>query len=65
MILHINGEKKELDCDTVSSLLEVLSLEKDMVAVELNKEIVHRERFDETKLAEDDSLEIVTVVGGG
>jgi len=65
MKLIINGEEKELECEKVSDLLNSLYLEKDMVAVELNKNIVHRQDFNNTKLNDNDKLEIVTVVGGG
>jgi thiamine biosynthesis protein ThiS len=65
MKLIINGEEKEFECERVSDLLNTLSLNKDTVAVELNKNIVHRENFDNTKLNDNDKLEIVRVVGGG
>ena len=65
MKLIINGEEKELNCERVSDLLNSLDLEKDMVAVELNKNIVHRQNFNNTKLNDNDKLEIVKVVGGG
>ena len=65
MKLIINGEGKELNCERVSDLLSALNLEKDMVAVELNKNIVHRENFNNTRLNNNDKLEIVNVVGGG
>ena len=42
MKLIINEEEKELNCEKVSDLLNALNLEKDIVAVELNKNIVHR-----------------------
>jgi len=65
MKLTINGEKKELNCNKVSDLLNALNLEKNIVAVELNKNIVHRENFEKTKLKDNDKLEIVKAVGGG
>ena len=65
MELIINGKKKSINCVTVSDLLDNLRLEKDMVAVELNKNIVHRENFDRARLRDNDKLEIVNVVGGG
>ena len=65
MRLIINGEKKKLNCNKVSDLLNVLNLDKDIVAVELNKNIVHRENFEKTKLRDNDKLEIVKAVGGG
>jgi len=65
MKLIINEEEKELNCEKVSDLLNALNLEKDIVAVELNKNIVHRENFEKTKLKDNDRLEIVKAVGGG
>ena len=65
MKLIINGLEKELNCEKISDLLNILDLEKDIVAVELNKNIVHREKFNNTKLKDNDKLEIVKVVGGG
>ncbi|MCH8066951.1 MAG: sulfur carrier protein ThiS [Nanoarchaeota archaeon] len=65
MKLIINGQEKELDCARISELLDALDLKMDVVAVELNKNIVHRENFENTKLKDNDKLEIVTAVGGG
>ncbi len=61
----INGEKRELECNDIIDLLDSLELNKDIVAVELNKNIVHRDKFNNTKLKNNDILEIVKVVGGG
>ena len=65
MKLVINGKNKVINCEKISDLLDILNLEKDIVAVELNKNIIHRQDFDNTKLKDHDNLEIVTVVGGG
>ena len=65
MELIINGEKRELECNDIIDLLDSLELNKDIVAVELNKNIVHRDKFNNTKLKNNDILEIVKVVGGG
>jgi len=65
MKLIINGKEKVAECESLSDLLNELNLKLDAVAVELNKNIVHRENFDNTKLRDNDKLEIVTVVGGG
>ena len=63
--LVINGQEKELECENVSELLSGLNLNKDTVAIELNKNIIHRQNFDSAILKNNDKLEIVTVVGGG
>jgi len=65
MKLIINGEEKAIECERVSDLLNSLNLKMDSVAVELNKNIIHRQNFNNTKLNNNDKLEIVTVVGGG
>ncbi len=64
--ININGENKE--CPTgssVSKLLESLDIDNRYIAVELNHKIVPRTQFNERILQENDSLEIVTFVGGG
>ena len=65
MKLVINSKEKDINCNTVSDLLKELNLNNDIVAVELNKNIVHRENFEKTKLKNNDKIEIVTGVGGG
>ena len=66
MQVVVNGEQRDLpDAISVSDLLQSLSLEPRRVAVELNKQIVPRARYIETRLGENDDLEIVTLVGGG
>ncbi len=66
MKLIVNGEDREFSSiATVSALLEQLGMKPDRVAVELNLELVSRERWDKTPLADGDKLEIVHFVGGG
>jgi len=66
MQLHINGEPRQFpEALTVASLLEHLGLKGDRVAVELNLEIVARDRWGATPLKDGDRLEIVHFVGGG
>ncbi len=45
--------------------LKSLGMKSDRVAVELNRDIVPRDRWLETHLSEGDRLEIVHFVGGG
>ncbi|MBI1955353.1 MAG: sulfur carrier protein ThiS [Acidobacteria bacterium] len=66
MEIIINGETQEVPPQTsLQELLRLLELQEARVAVELNKEIVRRERWAETQLHEQDQLEIVQFVGGG
>lgn len=65
MKLIINGHEKNIECNKVSELIGKLGLDKDTVALELNKHIVHRQDFENTPLRSNDKVEIVKVVGGG
>lgn len=69
MKLHINGEERDFHDSpspfTLAVLVESLGMKADRVAVELNRDIVPRERWAETQLNEGDRLEVVHFVGGG
>jgi thiamine biosynthesis protein ThiS len=66
MKLTINGEDREFSSTlTVASLIAQLGMKPDRVAVELNRDLVPRERWDQTQLSDSDRLEIVHFVGGG
>jgi len=69
MKLQINGEERIFDDSptplTLASLVDILGMKPDRVAVELNRDIVPRDRWSDTKLAEGDRLEVVHFVGGG
>lgn len=65
MNITINGKTQPLSAATVQELLQALGLEVCRVAVEHNRDIVPRERFAATALADGDALEIVQFVGGG
>jgi thiamine biosynthesis protein ThiS len=66
MTLTINGEdRKFTSISTISSLLDQLGMKPDRVAVELNRELMPRDRWVTTQLSDGDKLEIVHFVGGG
>lgn len=66
MILTINGEDRQFSSvATISELLDQLGVKPDRVAVELNGELIGRDRWTQTQLADRDKLEIVHFVGGG
>jgi sulfur carrier protein len=66
MTLTVNGKPQAVvDGLTLAGLLRELGLERNPIAVELNRQVVPRDRHGETRLAEGDRLEIVTLVGGG
>lgn len=65
MKLRVNGLDMEVKATTVMELLKELQINPQRVVVEVNLEIVKRDRFDEYKIKEGDSIEIVNFVGGG
>ncbi len=66
MRIMVNGQWQEQgESISVADLLASLRLEPRRVAVERNRQIVRRADFAGTRLADQDELEIVTLVGGG
>lgn len=66
MNLTINGEDRTLpSAGSLDALVEQLGMKSDRVAIELNREIVPRDRWSQTSLRDGDRLEIVHFVGGG
>jgi thiamine biosynthesis protein ThiS len=66
MRLIINGEERDFgSLSTLSDLIAQLGMKADRVAVELNRDLVPRDRWPSTQLADGDKLEIVHIVGGG
>ena len=66
MRVTVNGELRELpEATTILQLLDQLKVRRDIVAVEVNRQIVPRARHGEQRLEEGDAVEVVTFVGGG
>jgi sulfur carrier protein len=66
MIVQINGEKREIEAAlSVAQLLEQLGIRPGRVVVELNRDVVSRDAFQNIFLKEGDTVEIVHFVGGG
>ncbi len=66
MNITVNGKVQQVDDETsIGRLLEKLNLDPARVAVEHNLAVVALDDFEETTIAEGDTLEIVQFVGGG
>jgi len=64
--ITINGEAHTLAVGTtIPTLLTHLNLAAQLVVIEYNGDILHRQHWAKTELQNGDRLEIVTVVGGG
>ena len=66
MHIKINGKTHEfLASLNVRELAEHLSLDVKQVAIERNRQIVPRSRWNEEAVADGDEIEIVRFIGGG
>ena len=62
----INGKTESVAAGiSLKSLLILLGIKSERVAIEYNREIIDRDQFDVLHLKEGDRLEIITFVGGG
>ncbi len=62
----VNGETREMPAETtLSAMIELLGLPDERIAIELNKAVIRRSRWDEAVLSDGDAVEIVHFVGGG
>jgi len=66
MLVIVNSEPRDLEPGTtVGQLLAQLGLDKAICAAEVNREVVPRRERDGRELREGDTVEVVTLVGGG
>lgn len=65
MRLKLNGKEREVtDVCNLEELVASLAIHR-MIVVEHNGRIVPKERYADTRIQENDTLEIVHMVGGG
>lgn len=66
MQIFVNGDPREVtDALPLSALIAELELTGRRIAVEVNRELVPRGRFDGHTLTPGDQVEIIHAVGGG
>lgn len=66
MKLKINGNDIELEnSSTVAEMLVERNVTGTMFVVEKNREIIQKDQYTQTKLEENDIIEIVGFFGGG
>jgi sulfur carrier protein len=64
--IELNGVRRTVtEGTTVAALIVELGLRPGIVAVEVNQDLVTRDRREATRLASGDKVELVTMVGGG
>ncbi len=65
MVLRVNGEGYTTEKETIIELLRELEIIPERVAVEVNLKVLKRKDFEDYRLRDGDSVEIVYFVGGG
>lgn len=64
--ITVNGRGVEIESSmTVERLLDTVDVPPNYLAVEINSEVVPRERFTIQVVGPGDDVEVVTLVGGG
>lgn len=64
--IRLNGESRRIPAGTtVAGLLQLLEIQGDRVAVELNRSIVRRPDWETAAIGQDAAVEVVHFVGGG
>jgi sulfur carrier protein len=66
MKVVVNGESREIaESLNLIELLQHLDLPTERIAVELNREVIRKVNWRETKINDGDKIEIIHFVGGG
>lgn len=64
--IQLNGATREVASGTtLLALIEEMKLDRELLAVELNRNLVPRRQLGEKRLEPGDHVEIVEFVGGG
>jgi thiamine biosynthesis protein ThiS len=64
--VQVNGKERKVQSGlSVHQLVESFDLDPKLIVVELNREILSRDQFDDVQISEGDAVELVHFVGGG
>ena len=64
-MVKVNAELLDLAGKTISEYLTTTEYDPKRIAVERNGEIVFKSQYDDVVLQDEDSIEVVSFVGGG
>ena len=60
IMIYLNGKKEEIEDNmSLSELLKLKKIRPEVVTVELNDNVIEKEKYSETHLKPDDRLEFV------
>ena len=65
MQLTINGKTENLEVSTLMDVLKAKDIDPQLVAVEVNAQMIDQENLGETSLKENDKVEFLFFMGGG
>ena len=64
--IKLNGEIKKIETEvTLDRLLDLFSLPRQRIAIELNRSVVRRNDWPEITINNGDTIEVIHFVGGG
>ena len=64
--IQLNGDSYKINCGTnLNELLNSLKIQKNKVAIEVNGQIIEKNKYPNLILNENDKVEIVHFIGGG
>lgn len=64
-MVRINGEELDVAGSTLSEYLSKTDYDANRIAVEINNNILPKDKYSKTVLRDGDIVEIVSFVGGG
>jgi len=65
MQLKINGKRENLQPCSIADYIQAKGLNTTSLVVEHNQKIIKQDQWDAVRLKDDDTLELLSFVGGG
>ena len=63
--INLNGEKTTIKTPSIVNLLKQLQLNESHVIIEINNQIIPKQQLSNTRLTNNDTVEIIRYIGGG
>tara|TARA_B100000989_G_scaffold250986_1_gene198915 strand:+ start:375 stop:575 length:201 start_codon:yes stop_codon:yes gene_type:complete len=66
MNIFINGKLSEVKKNiNIQDILSMNNISDENIVVEINRTVISKKYWDDTRIEENDKIEIITAVGGG
>ncbi|MBU4485791.1 MAG: sulfur carrier protein ThiS [Candidatus Delongbacteria bacterium] len=65
MEVIVNGKIEEIESETILKLILGKSLNPNTLVIEMNGKIIIKDNWENTKIKQNDKIEILNFVGGG